>query len=112
MPTETDTQVRVVHLSADSPAVDVAVDGGDVVVAGLEYPNATEYLTLPAAEYDLEVRPAGTTDVAFDIDPLALDAGYSYSAFAIGSLADGTFMVLPAVDAQPMMDDMSAESEG
>jgi hypothetical protein len=112
MPSETETQVRVVHLSADSPAVDVALDGGDVVVPGLAYPDASEYLTLPAAEYDLEVRPAGTTDVAFDIDPLMLDAGMSYSAFAIGSLADGTFMVLPAVDAQSMTDDMSAESEG
>jgi hypothetical protein len=93
------TQVRVVHLSADAPAVDVAVDGGDVVVENLAYPDATDYLTLPAGEYDLEIRATGTEDVAFDIDPLMLDAGVSYSAFAIGSLADGSFMVLPAVDA-------------
>jgi hypothetical protein len=99
-PSADGTQVRVVHLSADAPAVDIAVDGGDVVVAGLAYPDATEYLSLPAAEYDLEIRPAGTTDVAFDIDPLTLDAGTSYSAFAVGSLADKSFTVVPAVDAQ------------
>jgi hypothetical protein len=102
-PTADETQVRVVHLSADAPAVDVAVDGGDVVVSELAYPDATDYLTLPAGEYDLEIRAAGTTDVAFDIDPLTLDAGMSYSAFAIGSLADGTFTVLPAVDATAEM---------
>ena len=63
------------------------------------YPAASDYLSLPAGEYDLEIRPAGATDIAFDIDPLSLDAGTAYSAFAIGSLADGTFTVLPAVDA-------------
>jgi hypothetical protein len=105
-PTADGTQVRVVHLSADSPAVDVALDGGDVVVPGAAYPAASDYLSLPAGEYDLEIRPAGTSDVAFDIDPLTLDAGTAYSAFAIGSLADATFTVLPAVDA--MADTMAA----
>lgn len=93
------TQVRVVHFSADAPAVDVALDGGDVVVAALAYPSATGYLDLPAGEYDLEIRAAGSTDVAFDIPALTLEAGKSYSAFAIGSLADGSFTVLPALDA-------------
>ena len=107
MPDVADAQVRVVHFSADSPAVDVAVDGGDVVVGGAGYPGASDYLALAPGEYDLEIRPAGTTDVAFDIDPLTLDGGYAYSAFAIGSLADGTFTVVPAVDLAPPMDDMA-----
>jgi hypothetical protein len=86
-------QVRVIHYSADAPGVDIALDGGDVVVENLEYPNAAGYLDLPEGEYDLEIRPTGTTDVAFDIDPLMLDGGNSFSVFAIGSLADGTFTV-------------------
>jgi hypothetical protein len=106
-PQDGGAQVRVVHFSADAPAVDVAADGGDVVVENLAYPTATEYLDLAAGEYDLEVRPTGTTDVAFDIDPVTLDAGTSYSVFAIGSLADGSFMVLPAVDAMVMADAMA-----
>jgi hypothetical protein len=92
-------QVRVVHFSADAPAVDVAADGGDVVVQNLAYPDAAGYLDLPAGGYDLEIRPSGSADVAFDIDPLELTGGDSYTVFAIGSLADGSFMVLPAVDA-------------
>lgn len=99
-PSETDAQVRIVHFSADAPAVDVALDGGDVVAGGLAYPDSTDYLSLPAAEYDLEIRPAGSTDVAFDLDPMALEAGTSYSAFAVGSLADESFTVVPAIDAQ------------
>lgn len=93
------SQVRIVHLSADAPAVDVAPDGDAALVEGLAYPDGTGYVDLPAGEYDLEIRPAGTTDVAFDLDPLTLDAGTSYSAFAVGGLGDGSFAVVPAVDA-------------
>jgi hypothetical protein len=99
MPQEGVAQVRVVHFSADAPAVDIALQGGDVVVPDLAYPNPTDYLALDPGEYDLEIRRAGTTDVAFDIPPLTVDGGTSYSVFAIGSLTDGSFTVLPAVDA-------------
>ena len=44
--------------------------------------------------------------MAFQIDPLTLAGDTSYSVFAIGSLADGSFQVLPVVDAEAMMDDM------
>jgi hypothetical protein len=111
MPQDGIAQVRVVHFSADAPAVDIALDGGDVVVPELAYPNAAGYLDLPEGTYDLEIRPTGTTDVAFDIDPLDLAGGNSFTVFAIGSLADGSFQVLPAVDASMMMDEEMAEGE-
>ncbi|MFN8623251.1 MAG: DUF4397 domain-containing protein [Chloroflexota bacterium] len=98
-PVADSAQIRVVHLSADAPAVDVAPDGGDPIVTNLAYPNATDYLTVPAGSYDLEVRPTGSKDVALQLDPITLEAGNSYTAFAIGSLADGTLTVLPALDA-------------
>jgi hypothetical protein len=82
----TDTaQVRVVHFSADAPGVDVAPDGADPVVSNLEYPDATGYLDLPGGEYDLEVRLAGTSDVALDLDPITIENGRAYSVFAVGS---------------------------
>jgi hypothetical protein len=109
-PQEGIAQVRVVHFSADAPAVDIAVDGGDVVAEDLAYPNAAGYVDLPEGAYDLEIRPTGTTDVAFDIDPLPLAGGTSYTVFAIGSLADGTFTVLPAIDAEIVEEGMAAES--
>ena len=99
-------QLRVVHLSADAPAVDVAPDGAapaDAVVKNLAYPNATDYLTLPAAAYDLEVRVAGTTDVALQLDAVELAAGTSYSVFAIGSAASGAANGLQVVVASDGM---------
>ncbi len=45
-------QVRVVHFSADTPAVDVlTTDGATKLVNDLAYPNPTAYLSLPANTY-------------------------------------------------------------
>jgi hypothetical protein len=86
-----DAQVRVVHFSADAPAIDVVPDGAaaaDAIVTNLSYPNPTDYLAVPADTYDLEVRLAGTTTVALQLDPVEVEAGIAYSVFAIGSAAD------------------------
>ncbi len=99
--------VRVVHFSADAPAVDVATTGSDpadAVVKNLEYPNATGYVALPAGSYDLEVRLAGTTTVALPLPGVAVDACNAYSVFAIGSAASpavggNALQVAVAVDA-------------
>jgi uncharacterized protein DUF4397 len=85
------TQVRVIHFSADAPAVDVATTGAaaaDALVKGLAYPNATGYLSLPAGSYDLEVRLASTTTVALPLPGVAIAACNSYSVFAVGSAAN------------------------
>jgi len=85
-------QVRVVHLSADTPSVDVLTqDGASIGVDGLTYPNrapATGYAKFAAGSYDLKV--CATADHTLcPIDPGALDltAGTAYSVFAVGSLA-------------------------
>ncbi len=88
------SRVRVIHASPDAPAVDVAVAGGDVLVPGLAFPNASDYLDVPAGTYDLEVRVAGTTDVALPLPGVQLDGGMTYEIFAIGQVADGTLTVL------------------
>jgi hypothetical protein len=75
-------KLRVVHLSPDAPAVDVALKGqapADAPVKNLEFPDATGYLTLPPASYDFEVRLAGTSTVALPLD------GTNYTVFAVGS---------------------------
>lgn len=91
--------VRVIHASPDAPAVDVAVTGGPVLFSNLAFPNAAEYLPVDAGTYDLEVRPAGTTDVALAVPGVGLEAGTVYTVVAIGQLADSSLAVLPLVDA-------------
>jgi hypothetical protein len=98
-------QVRVVHFSPDAPAVDIAPDGAEALIPGLAFPDFAGYVALPPADYDLEVRLAGTEDVALQLDPLALAGDTAYTVFAIGSAADGTLMALPVVDGETMMDE-------
>jgi hypothetical protein len=100
-------QVRVVHFSADAPAVDVATVGAapaDAVVKNLEYPNATDYLDLPGGTYDLEVRLAGETTVALPLPDVTIEDCRAYSVFAVGSAAtpavgDNALRAVVAVDA-------------
>ena len=100
-------QVRVVHFSADAPAVDIAPAGAaaDAAVIGdLAYPDASDYVALPGGTYDLEVRLAGETTVALDLPGVTVEDCMSYSVFAIGSAADPALggnglQVVVAVDA-------------
>ena len=86
-------QVRVVHLSPDAPAVDVAVNG-EVAVAGAAYLDATGYLPVPAGDVRITVTPAGqSSPVVIDATvPLGADA--SYTIAATGLLADIQPLVL------------------
>ncbi|MEO8470253.1 MAG: DUF4397 domain-containing protein [Chloroflexota bacterium] len=81
-------QVRVVHFSSDTPAIDVRTqDGTSTIVPNLSYPSATGYLTLPANTYDLKVCAHAANCVCpFDRAPLTIATGTAYSVFAIGAL--------------------------
>jgi hypothetical protein len=112
---EGSARVRVVHLSADTPSVDVLTqDGSATVVEDLSYPDATGYLDLDPGSYDLKVCASADTSVC-PLDPgaLDLDGGVAYSVFAIGSLEGGDGvealtavvgvdgMAAPATDTEP-----------
>jgi hypothetical protein len=88
-PVEGTAKARVVHLSADTPAVDVLTqDGSKKVVDNLSYPDATGYLALAPGSYDLKVC-AHADNTVCPLDPGALDlaGGTAYTVFAIGSLS-------------------------
>ncbi len=120
----TAAQVRVVHLSADTPAVDVLTQAGDSIgIDGLEYPDrapATGYASFPAGSYDLKVC-ASADNAVCPLDPGALDlaAGQAYTVFAIGSLAAAAPSPSPAASpagsaavTPPATDTVVADSGG
>ncbi|HEX8938803.1 MAG TPA: DUF4397 domain-containing protein [Candidatus Limnocylindrales bacterium] len=90
-------QLRVVHFSADTPAVDVYVNGTSRIVTGLAYPKATGYLQVDGATYSVKVCASGSTTVCpIDVAALAVANGKAYSVFAVGSLAAATATAAPA----------------
>ena len=92
------TRVRVIHASPDAPSVDVATAGGDVLFAGATFTYAPPAVEVPAGTYDLEMRPAGTTDVALSIPDVGFTANTACTVFALGLLGDdGSLEILPFV---------------
>lgn len=87
-------RVRVIHASPDAPNVDVALTGGDVLISDLAFGAASDYLEVPAGTYDLEVRVAGTTDVALPLPGVAFEGNMLYDVIAVGTVADGTLTVI------------------
>jgi hypothetical protein len=86
-----DARIRVVHASPDAPNVDVLVDGG-VAFANAPFKGVTDYATLPAGAYDVEVVPAGASGpVVIDLTgPNAVNLFYNrdYTAVAVNFLDD------------------------
>jgi trimeric autotransporter adhesin len=90
---DTGANLRVVHGSPDAPAVDVLVNNADAPIHyqldGLSYPNATDYLPVPATDLLVDaVADADNTVVALDDIAVSPEVGMSYTAIATNNLAD------------------------
>nr|WP_239640674.1 DUF4397 domain-containing protein [Haloferax denitrificans] len=93
--------VRVAHFSPDAPEVDIVVAGGPTLFSGLAFGDVSDYETVPAGTYDLQVVLSSDGTVVLDLPGTALEGGRTYSVFAIGFATGGSpgFGVLPVVDA-------------
>ncbi|QDX41585.1 DUF4397 domain-containing protein [Salarchaeum sp. JOR-1] len=107
-PGEDSAAIRVVHLSPDAPTVDVTTANGEVVLAeNVSYGNASEYVTVPAGDYEVEIRvdtPNANGTVVATAD-VSLDSEEAYTAYATGyaspenAPADTPFRVVLTEDA-------------
>ncbi len=89
--------VRVVHAVSDAPAVDVLLNNGKVI-AGLEFPDFTDYTKLTPGAYNVKVAAAADNSVVVINADLTLAAGNFYTVLATGSLAENTITPLVLSD--------------
>jgi hypothetical protein len=82
-------KLRFVHASPDAPAVDIKVVDGPYLFQNISFREYGDYVTLPKATVDVEVRVAGTDTVVLTIPGVTVNNGTAYSVYAIG-LAGGT----------------------
>ena len=84
----TPTGLRVGHLSADTPPVDVLVDGGEYLT-DVPFTAVTGFAALPPATYNVQVTPADNPGVvAIGPVDLELEAGTWYSVLAVNDFAN------------------------
>ncbi|MDW8206534.1 MAG: DUF4397 domain-containing protein [Chloroherpetonaceae bacterium] len=107
----TQAALRLVHLAPDAPPVDLfntPLNGQPAPITGLTnlaYGNASTYALVPAGNYNLSVRVAGTGTVVptqSSTSPIGLVGGKAYTIFAIGLVNPGTGQ--PAFDVRLVAD--------
>ncbi len=91
--------VRFVHASPNAPAVDIKVAGGPTIFSNIAFKGVGTYTPVDAGTYNLQVTPAGKSDVVLDLPGIKLDAGTVYTVYATG-LVGGS----PALAAQVTVD--------
>ncbi len=84
----TTTQLRAVHASADTGAVDVRVNGA-IAFAGVTFREASSAAGVASGTTRIQINPAGTATSAIDVSvPLAQNR--DYVAIAAGNSTAGT----------------------
>jgi len=82
-------RLKFVHASPNAPAVDIAISGGPVLFADVEFQEVTQYRFGAPGVYDLEVRLAGTDTVVLPLPGVEVTANAVYTVVAVG-LVEGT----------------------
>ena len=89
-------KVRAVHGAPSAPAVDIYVtapgadlEGATPALTGVPFGAASDYLTVPAGDYQVRVTPAGSKTVVIDSGALSLAAGQVRTALAVDSPGGG-----------------------
>jgi len=77
-------RLRVIHASPDAGPVDILVNG-QVVLSNVAFGAISNYLSVPAGTYTVQVNATGTSTTAITAT-VTLAAQSNYSAVAIGSI--------------------------
>lgn len=95
-------RVRVAHLSPDAPAVDILVDGNEVL-SNVAFGDVSDYLELDAGTYDISVQIAASDTPIPQLDTsVTVDGGRAYTVAAINELDSISAAVFPDNLAAPL----------
>ncbi|TVQ39518.1 MAG: DUF4397 domain-containing protein [Wenzhouxiangella sp.] len=96
-----EVRVQIVHAAPfadtlEGTSVTVTANGGTVLEEFL-FKDFTEYLTLPAGDYDLAVIPTGASEPAIEAS-VTLESGTDYTVLAVGDGVNQPLTLWPLVD--------------
>ncbi|WJV28303.1 DUF4397 domain-containing protein [Rossellomorea sp. AcN35-11] len=87
--------VRILHAVPDAPNVDVYVNGNRVL-RDVAFKDVSDYLTLPAGKYHIDIYPAGTSVTTVISKKVKIDPGKVYTLAATGTVKK--LQLLPFID--------------
>ncbi len=76
--------LRFVHLSPNTPPLDITLPDGKVLFSNICYRDYSNYITLPPGYYNLQARETGTDNVLFRIPNVNLAPGSVDTIYAVG----------------------------
>jgi hypothetical protein len=83
--------VRLVDVSPDAPPVDLAVQGGSLLVPNRTYKGYSSFAPIAAkTDYTFQIRQAGTSNVLATVSNVSLSAGSVYTIWFYGLAAATT----------------------
>jgi hypothetical protein len=82
-------RVRVVQASVNLPAVNVVAKGQNVdFAAQLAYPRSSDYITVPAGTFDIDINVAGSGETAASVTGINLEGNNVYDLVIMGDPND------------------------
>lgn len=78
--------VKFVHLSPNTPPVDITLPDGTILFKNTAFTEGTEYLPVDRGIYTLQARPTGTSKIALTVPNVRLKPGRFYTVYAVGLL--------------------------
>ncbi|HKG24858.1 MAG TPA: DUF4397 domain-containing protein [Thermomicrobiales bacterium] len=88
---EGQARVRVTHASPDAGGVDVALADGPTLFEGVDFRDTTDYKTIDAGSYNLQLKKDDTVALAGDVE---FGAGMVYDVVVVGRSDDNSLALL------------------
>ncbi|MEA2515900.1 MAG: hypothetical protein QOJ59_5389 [Thermomicrobiales bacterium] len=88
---EGQARVRVVHASPDAGGVDIVVADGPTLFEGVDFRGITDYTTVDAGSYSLQLKKDDTVALSGDVE---FGAGMVYDVIVIGRTDDNSLALL------------------
>ncbi|KEO82822.1 DUF4397 domain-containing protein [Tumebacillus flagellatus] len=88
-------RAKVVHLSPNAPAVDVALPNGKVLLGHLTFKQKSPYFQVTPGTRHLELRAVGKPDVLLRVPPAKFDPNVTYTLYILGMSGHLTTMLVP-----------------
>lgn len=80
--------LRFIHLSPNTPAVDITLPNGEKLFNDIEYKEVSQYISVNPGVYTFQAKPTGTNNIALLVPNIRLLPNKIYSIYAVG-LSEG-----------------------